>query len=47
MPYQIRKLPNSNKYRLINSETKRIHAYRTTLKKAQAQKRLLLSKEKS
>jgi hypothetical protein len=46
MPYKIRKLPNQNKYRVYNSNTGKIHAEHTTLKKAEAQLRLLKSLEK-
>lgn len=45
MPYSIRKLP-SGKYRVTNKTTGKVHAYHTTLAKAQAQVRLLHSKEK-
>ncbi len=41
MPYQIRKLPNKNKYEVVNKLTKEKHAYQTTLKNAKAQLRLL------
>ena len=41
MPYKIRKLPNQNKYRVYNTETKEIKAFRTTLAKAKAMVRLL------
>ena len=41
MPYSIRKLPGKNKYRVKQMNTGRIVAKGTTLKKAQAQVRLL------
>jgi hypothetical protein len=40
MPYKILKNAD-NSYKLINSETGRVHAKGTTLKKAEAQMRLL------
>jgi len=43
MPYKMRKLPNQNRYRVYNSRTGEIHAYRTTKKKAMNQIRLLES----
>jgi hypothetical protein len=41
MPYSIRKLPGSTKYRVRQTDTGKVLAKRTTLKKAQAQVRLL------
>lgn len=41
MPYNIRKLPNKNLYRVYNMETKEIKAKSTTLEKAKAMIRLL------
>lgn len=41
MPYKIRKLPNKNRYRVYNARTGEVHAYNTTKKKAERQKRLL------
>jgi len=41
MPYKIRKLPNKEKYRVYNSETKEIKAYGTSLKNAKSMVRLL------
>jgi len=46
MPYLIRKLPNKNRYRVINAETGQIKAKSTSLKKAKAQVRFLLSRER-
>ena len=41
MPYSIRKLPGKNKYRVKQLNSGKIVAKGTTLKKAQAQVRLL------
>ena len=41
MPYKIRKLPGKNRYRVTQTNTGQIRAKSTTLKKAQAQVRLL------
>ncbi len=42
MPYKIIKLQKyKTLYKVINSKTKQVHSYKTTLKKAQAQVRLL------
>jgi len=41
MPYAIRKVRNQNKFKVINTETKEIHAKGTTKKKAEAQIRVL------
>jgi hypothetical protein len=41
MPYSIRKLPNKNLYRVRQMNSGKIAAKGTTLKKAQAQVRLL------
>ncbi len=41
MPYSIRKLPGKNKYRVTQTNTGEIRAKGTSLKKAQAQVRLL------
>ena len=41
MPYNIRKLPRKDLYRVYNTETKEIKAYGTTLEKAKAMVRLL------
>lgn len=41
MPYQIRKLPNQEKYRVYNKETKEVHAFATSKKNAEKQVRLL------
>jgi hypothetical protein len=46
MPFVIRKLPNQNRYRLYNPITGKIYAYRTTLEKAEAQRRLLFLQER-
>ncbi len=46
MPYSIIKLPGKNAYKVINRNTGLIHAHHTTLKRAQAQVRLLHTKEK-
>ena len=45
MPYKMRKLPNIPFYRVYNSETGAIKAYRTTLEKAKAMIRLLRAVE--
>lgn len=45
MPFVIRKLPNKNRYRVVNQRNGRIHSLSTTLKKAKAQVRLLESRE--
>lgn len=41
MPYQIEKLRNSNKYRVINKKTGKVHAYGTTHENAVKQVRFL------
>ncbi len=41
MPYQIRKLPNRNCFRVKNTETGRIYSECTSRKKAEAQVKLL------
>lgn len=41
MPYSIRKLPGKEKYRVRQENTGKVYAKATTLKKAQAQVRLL------
>ena len=41
MPYSIRKLPGTKKYRVRQMNTGKVVAKGTTLKKAQAQVRLL------
>ena len=41
MPYTIRKLPNKNKYKVTDTETKRIISKGTTKKKAESQVKLL------
>lgn len=46
MPFAIRKLPNQNKYRVYNRETKKIYAAATTRAKAEAQVRLLYMMER-
>ena len=43
MPFTIRKLPNSNKYRVTNKKTGVVHSKATTKKKAEAQVRLMLA----
>lgn len=45
MPYRAIKIRGMNKYKVINSKTGKIHAKGTTKKKAQAQLRILRSKE--
>ena len=45
MPYKIRKLPNSDKYKVFNSDTGKVHSEHTTKKNAKAQVRLLYSLE--
>lgn len=47
MPYKIRKVRNSDCYRVTNAETGKIHAYCTTKEKAERQVRLLYLKAKS
>ena len=44
MPYTIEKYKGA--YRVINSQTGKVHAYHTTLPKAEAQVRLMHSIEK-
>ena len=46
MPYTIRKNRGVNTYKVVNSETKVVHAKSTTKKNAEAQVRLLESLEK-
>lgn len=41
MPYNFRKLPNQNLYRVYNSKTKEVHSYGTTLENAKKQIKLL------
>jgi len=41
MPYLIKHLPHSHLVKMMNADTGRIVAKHTTLKKAEAQKRLL------
>jgi hypothetical protein len=41
MPYEIKHLPHSHLVKMINKDTGRVTASRTTLKKAEAQRRLL------
>ena len=41
MPYVIKHLPHSNLVKLMNKDTGRVTAKHTTMKKAEAQKRLL------
>jgi hypothetical protein len=41
MPYTIRKIRNQNKYKVLNTETKEIHAKGTTKENAEKQVRLL------
>lgn len=41
MPYQIRKLPNKNLYRVSNKETGKVYSYGTTLENAKKQVRFL------
>lgn len=45
MPYAIRKIRNQNKYKVINTETKEVHAKGTTKPKAEAQVRILKQNE--
>ena len=48
MPYQIVRLkPYENIYKVINKDTKQVHSKHTSLLKAKAQVRLLLSKERT
>ena len=42
MPYKIIKLPRTNDYKVINSQTGEIKSKHTTLQKAKAQVRLLM-----
>lgn len=46
MPYKILKVRNKPLYKVINSETKKIHSKGTTLEKAEKQVRLLAMMEK-
>jgi hypothetical protein len=46
MPYEIRKIPNSKLYRVVNTENGAIKANHTTRGNAQRQVRLLMSLEK-
>ena len=41
MPYKIYKIPNENKYQVVNKKTGKIHAYNTTYKNAVKQIRLM------
>lgn len=41
MLFTIRKLPNQRFYKVFNNKTKKVHSYRTTLKNAKKQVRLL------
>lgn len=41
MPYKIRKLPKSRKYKVYNTKTRKVYSRGTTLKKAKAQVRFL------
>lgn len=41
MPYKIRKLAKSKKYKVYNSKTKKVYSRGTSLKKAKAQIRFL------
>jgi len=41
MPYIVKKVRNKNLYRVINTQTGKIHAEGTTKQKAEAQVRLL------
>jgi len=41
MPYNFRKLPNKNLYRVYNTKTKEVHSYGTTLENAKKQIKLL------
>ena len=41
MPYNIRKLPNQELYRVYNKQTKAVHSYATTLENAKKQVKLL------
>jgi len=41
MPYNYRKLPNQDLYRVYNTDTKEIHSYGTTLENAKKQIKLL------
>ena len=46
MPYDIRKLPNQELYRVYNKQTKAVHSYATTLENAKKQLGLLYMIEK-
>lgn len=46
MPFKIRKIRNQNKYKVYNPITKKIYAYGTTKKNAEAQVRLLYMTER-
>ncbi len=41
MPYKIRKLPGTRKYKVYNPKTRKVFSKGTTLKKAKAQIRFL------
>ena len=41
MPYYIKKLPNQNKYQVINKKTGKIHAFKTTYTNAIKQIKLM------
>ena len=42
MAIKIRKLPNQDLYRVYDNKTRYIHAYATTLQKAQAQAAIIM-----
>jgi hypothetical protein len=46
MPYKIRKLRGTKKYRVYNAKTKKIFSKGTSLKKAKAQLRFLYMMER-
>ena len=45
MPYTIYKIPNENKYQVVNKKTGKIHSYKTTYKNAIKQIRLMCMME--
>ena len=45
MPYKIYQIPGGTFVRVVNTDTGMVHSKHTTLKKAQAQIRLLHAKE--
>lgn len=46
MPFKIRKVRGTRKYKVYNTKTKKVHAKGTSLKKAKAQVRFLYMMER-